>query len=299
MSEASRVDWFPSRWGADDDVGALNEISGATVLRALRLVREGRVYDLSQTLEPGIPVHPFHGPFHYATYRRHSESLSLFDTKNRLGAMNVRLEMPDHVGTHLDGLNHPSIGDLIYNGRRSEDVVGVHGTTRLGMEKTPPIVTRGVLLDVASAQGVERLEGGYAISREDVESTLRKDGVKLERGDALLVATGWAQLWMRDNARYSSSCPGIGLEAARWVADQGVAVVGADTWNVEVEPAETEGSPFVVHQTLTTRGGVRLLENMNLEGLRRSSKAKEFLFVCLPLRIRGGSASPVTPAAVV
>ena len=293
-----KYDWYPSKWGPSDEVGALNDVSPKEILLAAQLVKKGKVYCLAQTIEYGIPGHLFHGGFVYATFRRHVESLGLFNAKNNVGAMNVRLEMADHTGTHMDGLNHISIGDRLYNGHKSEEVTGTFGTRKLGVEKTPPIFTRGVLADVAAYKGVRRLEGGYAITEEDIRSVLKKDGVTLRRGDVLLVATGSDSLWMSDNGTYSGPCPGIGMAAAHWIASQGVTMVGADTWNVEVDPCEDKAESEAVHQFLLTKNGIRLIENMRLDELRRD-KVKQFLFVCLPLKVKGGTASPVSPIAVV
>jgi kynurenine formamidase len=102
---------------------------------------------------------------------------------------------------------------------------------------------------------------------------------------------------MKDNQRYSDTCPGIGLAAAEWIAEQGVTIVGADTWNVEVSPCEDPKESDAVHQLLITKNGIRMIENMNLEELRRD-KVWEFLFVCLPLNLKGATGSPVTPIAV-
>ena len=290
--------WYPSKWGPADEVGALNYISPKEVLLAAQLVKKGKVYSLAQVMEYGIPGHPFHGGFTYSTFRRHVESIGLFNATNVVGAMNVRLEMADHTGTHMDGLNHISISDRLYNGHKSEEVTGTFGTSKLGVEKTPPIFTRGVLVDVAAYKGVEKLEGGYAITEDDIESALRKEGLTLRQGDVLLVATGAGSLWMSNNDKYSGPCPGIGMAAAHWIASRGTVMVGADTWNVEVDPCEKKGESEAVHQFLLTKNGIRLIENMNLEELRRD-KVKEFLFVCLPLKVKGGTASPVSPIAVV
>jgi kynurenine formamidase len=292
-----RNGWYPSKWGAEDEVGALNAISPAEVRLAAQLVRKGRVYNLAQTMEYGIPGHPFHGGFTYVTFRRHVSSLPLFNAKNKVGAMNVRLEMADHTGTHMDGLNHISIGDRLYNGHKADDVTDVFGTSKLGVEKTPPVFTRGVLADVAAYKGVNKLEGGYAITEAELRGTLKKEGATLRKGDVLLISTGTDKLWMSHNEEYSGPCPGIGMAAAHWIADQGVVMVGADTWNVEVDPCEKKGESEAVHQFLLTKNGIRLIENMRLDDLRRD-RVTEFLFVCLPLKVKGGSASPVSPIAV-
>lgn len=290
--------WYPSRWGKDDEIGALNWINKEKIVSAARLARKGNIYNLSHNLEYGIPVHWYHGQFVYSTFRRHADGVKLFNTKNKFGGMNTRLELADHTGTHLDGINHVSIGNRVYNGHRSEEIMGTFGTSRLGMENTPPVFTRGVMVDIASLKGKEVLDSGYVITEAELKSALMTTRTTIGKGDAFLIATGWSKYWMKDNARYAGPCPGIGMDAGRWLAEQGVALVGSDTWNVEVEPAEDKRESAPVHQYMLTMNGIRFIENLKLESLRLD-KVYEFLFVCLPLKLKGGAGSPVTPIAVV
>jgi kynurenine formamidase len=210
--------------------------------------------------------------------------------------MNVRLEMSDHTGTHIDGMNHISIDGRLYNGFNAQEITGTFGTTRLGIENTPPILTRGLLADVASLHGTEMLQAGYVISPEEIDSSLGE--LSLRKGDALLIRTGWSQLWMVDNEKYVGPCPGIGLSAAQWIAQQGVALVGVDTSNGEVAPNEDPKEIDPVHQILIVKNGIRLIENLALERLKEE-KVMEFAFICLPLPVKGGTGSPVSPIAVV
>ncbi len=286
-----------SVWGKEDEVGAINRITPSVVLASGRLVKKGRVYDLGHVLEPGIPVHWINGHFLYSTFRSHTEMARLAKSKNKFAAMSVRLEMGDHTGTHIDGLNHVSKGMRLYNGHRAGDVTGAFGTSKVGMEKTPPIFTRGILADVAAFNGVDVLPPEHLITEKELRECLLERQAKIAEGDALLIATGWSRLWMEQNEKYSGPCPGIGMSAARWIARQGVCVVGSDTWKVEIHPGEREGVVTPVHQFMITENGIRLIENLSLEEFRKD-KVTEFLFVCLPLRVKGGAGSPVTPIAV-
>jgi kynurenine formamidase len=291
------AEWFPSKWGSDDELGALNEVSPSKVINAAKLVKKGKAYNLSQLMEYGIPHIESHGPFFYATFRRHEDSLKFCPSKNKVGSMSLRLEMADHIGTHIDSLNHTSIDGRVYNGLEPSKITDVFGTIRLGIDKTPPILTKGILIDVARYKKCDILDDRYVISIEEIQAILNEDNVKLNRGDALLIATGWGKLWMKDNVKYGETCPGIGLSAAKWIAEQGVAIVGADTWNVEVSPCEDPKESDAVHQLLITKNGIRIIENMNLQQLCQD-RVLEFMFVCLPLYLKGGSGSPVTPIAV-
>jgi hypothetical protein len=164
--------WFPSKWGAEDELGALNEISPAKLIEATKLVKLGKAYNLSQLMEYGIPQNWFHGPFLYATFRRHDDSLRLYPSKNKVGAMSLRLEISDHSGTHIDSLNHSSIDGTLYNGFEANKITDMFGTSKLGMDKTPPIFSRGVLIDVAGYRNREMVDDSYAISPEEIQSIL-------------------------------------------------------------------------------------------------------------------------------
>jgi kynurenine formamidase len=291
-------DWFPSKWGHLDENGALNEITPDSIVGAARLVKKGMTFNLSHVLEYGIPQHWFHGEFQYSTFRRHSDSMKILDRKNKVGAMNVKINMADHSGTHIDALNHTSIDGMMYNGVSAEEVTGTFGTTKLGIEKTPPIFARGILLDIARSKRKAVLDPGYVITSSDVESCVKKQGIDLRRGDAVLIRTGWSRYWMKDNPRYLRSCPGIGKEAARLMIQKKVILVGADAFNPEVDPNEDPAEEDIVHQMLIVKNGIRMIENLDLEGLAKE-RAWTFLFVCLPLQVKGATGSPITALAVI
>ena len=289
--------WYPSKWGVDDEVGALREVTPAKIIEAARLVKNGKAYNLAHVLEEGIPSLAFHGQFLYSTFRRHSLDLKSPGKLSDAGGMNTRLEMADHTGTHIDGINHVSIGDRLYNGHISEEIIGSSGTFKLGIEKTPPIFTRGVMIDIASFSGVPALEAGYTISASEIRDCLSSNNQTVKSGDAVLIRTGWARYWMADNAKFLGPVPGIDLSAAQWLEREGAVIVGSDTYNVEVDSLIPLKDTDSVHQHLITKNGIRMIENLFLEELS-IDRVREFLFVCLPLRIRGGTGSPVTPIAV-
>lgn len=205
--------------------------------------------------------------------------------------------MGDHTGTHIDGLNHVSEDLRLYNGHRVEEVTGAFGTSKLGIDKTPPVITRGILVDMASFNHVKRLPADHLITSEEIQALLRKKDLTIREGDAVLIATGWSKLWMKDNEKYAGNCPGIGVSAGKWLAKKRVSVVGSDTWKVEIHPSE-KGVAAPVHQLLIIKNGIRMIENLDLEELRKR-QIDEFLFVCLPLMVKGGTGSPVTPVALV
>ena len=296
--------WFPSRYGAEDQHGALNEVGLEQVVRAARLVREGRVYDLAHVLDEQVPAFPGRSFRQFLTTTAHQENARRPDAGSLGGwgenDVNWIVEVcssTSQLGTHLDGLNHLQIGQRCYNGFALPEIIEAYGTNRLGMETVPQIVTRGVLLDIAALKGVTRLERGYAISVSDAQAALERQGLKLGAGDAVLFHTGWGQLWMMDNPLYLSGEPGPGLELAEWLVQHRVALTECDTWSYGPVPAERPHRPFEVPQTLNVKHGVFILENLRLEDLARDG-AHEFMFVVSHAKVRGATGAWVAPLAI-
>jgi len=167
----------------------------------------------------------------------------------------------------------------------------------LGVEKIGTLFTRGVLIDVAALKGVETLQQNYEISVEDLQAALKREGLVIEPGDAVLIHTGWGKLWGVDNAKYNSGCPGIGVAAAEWLAKQNVMLLGADNFPVEIAPNPDKNVSLPVHQIALVVNGIFLLENMKLAELA-AKQVYEFAFVVQPLKIKGGTGSTVAPIAV-
>ena len=281
-----------------DEIGAMNYVTEKSVLRALGLAKKGRVFSLAHILEDGMPVNWFHQDFIYSTFRSSPEVLeyfsSTFPNKNKISYTNVRMEMTDHTGTHIDGLNHAAIGHRFYNGVDTREVTTTRGTKRLGIETMPPLVSRGVLIDMTLTK---KYDSAKAVSLAEIEEVLELERTSVQKGDTVLLYTGWERFWKKDNLKYVTTAPGIGVEAASWMISKHVIVVGADTFSVEVIPNEDPTGDGLVHQMLITKNGIHLIENMRLNELARE-KVYEFAFVCLPLRIRGGTGSPIHPIAI-
>ena len=285
--------FWPSKYGAGDEAGALNEITAAHVVRAAALVRSGRVFDLAHVLDDTVPAFPGR------TFRQFLTT----DPKRRVGRNEVNwiveyVSAPSQMGTHLDGLNHLHAGERMYNGHRLADVVAEFGTTRLGIETMPQVVTRGVLIDVAAGRGVESLLAGDVVTPADAETALTRAGLTVGAGDAVLFHTGWGRLWGADNDAYTTGEPGPGRALAGWLVDHGVAITGCDTWSYGPVPAEDPDEPFIVPQTLNTRHGVVVLENLRLVELAAAG-VTEFLFVVSHPKLRGATGAWVAPLAIV
>ena len=291
--------WWPSEWGADDERGAANRLTAAKVLEARELIREGKVYQLGRLYEVGMPTF---GKRHYSlTIPGLPTGPPSPDAQNQI-VHNDELVSGEigQVGTQFDGLGHIGVhvgqDDVFYNGFKLSEFGDTYGLKKLGIENVGPIFTRGVLLDVAAIKG-RRLEPGHVITAADLQQAAKAARVTLRPGDAVLIHTGHGFWWMEDNKKYGEGEPGIGLEAATWLAAQKIALVGADSWAVEVVPCENPKRPFEVHPFLLTRNGIYQLENLDLSQLARD-KVTEFAFVFSPLRLKGATGSPGNPIAI-
>ncbi len=279
--------WFPSRYGSSDEIGAANLLTPEVVHRAAGLVRQGKTYALGMKFNSKTPGYPPRHIDHYLLENIDSDHSNLDDIVT--GWLNV--------GTQIDGLAHMDIGGVFYNGNKSADIVDAHGLKKLGIEKVPPLVTRGVLLDMASYKGVRALQGGQVITVTDIEGPCRQQGVQIERGDVVLLHTGWMEAMSSDTLRYYNSQPGPGRSGAEYLAAKGIVALGSDTPRVDVVPFETPQEFFPVHQTLLAKNGVYLLESVNTSALARDG-IHEFLFVLGQPRFTGASQSIVNPVAI-
>jgi kynurenine formamidase len=201
------------------------------------------------------------------------------------------------IGTQFDAFSHQTIGDSLYNCFKLDEVATRNGFTKLGVENVGMLMTRGVLIDVAAAKGVEVLAEDYEITPADLEAALRREKLAVEKGDAILIHTGWGRHWGRDNARYGGRAPGIGVAAAEWLVRQSPMLVGSDNASVEISPNPDPKVSLPVHQIFLVVNGIHLLENLALADLAGKG-VYEFAFVVQPLKMQGGTGSTVAPAAI-
>jgi len=282
----------PSQWGAADERGAANHMKPETVLRAAKLIRTGEVFELGRVLSAAMP---FVGTRRFDV---HLKRTVMNPEPNRRGS-NEELVVSEigQVGTQFDALPHQTIGPTLYNCIRLDDVATRTGFTKLGVDGVGTLMTRGVLIDVAALKGVPMLGDTYEITAQDLQAALAKQKRSLQPGDAVLIHTGWGQLWGKDNARYAKSAPGIGVGAAEWLAKQDPMLVGADTGPVEIVPNPDPKLNQPVHQIMLVVNGIHLLENLKLDDLAAKS-VDEFALVLQPLKIQGGTGSTVAPVAI-
>ncbi len=202
------------------------------------------------------------------------------------------------IGSQIDGLGHIGIDGLYFNCNQAKDFVQTDGLRKLGIETVPAIATRGVVLDMAGYFTTDVVKEGTAFNRAEIEGAMRRQGIdSIGAGDVVLFHTGWTSLIGKDDKRYGSVQPGLGIEGAKYLASLKVAMVGADTWGVEVIPFENEGEAFHVHQILLAQNGIFLLENMDTTELVKD-EAWEFFFTLGASRITGAVQSIINPVAI-
>ncbi|MBB4663849.1 cyclase family protein [Conexibacter arvalis] len=272
-------------------------------LEALALPRRGVMYDLSSGWWPGMPLAEGHPPFQVLTYRspagqRNQGDVSfLQDNPLNFGWVSELLMCTMHTGTHIDALAHTTCGpDAAWHGGHSSHTeLGDFGPMSKDASELPPMVARGVSLDIPGALGVEQLESGQPVGVEQLEAACARQRVEIRRGDVALIRTGTMLHWP-DVERMPVGA-GLDHDGALWLAERGIAAVGGDTAVVEAQPSGRRGDPQPVHRALIFERGIPIVEWVSQEELARDG-VSEFLFVCLPLSIKGATGSLVRPLAI-
>lgn len=266
----------------------------AEVTTLVSELRAAKVYDLERPRHFGAPTFPAHQPgFSYTLHRRHEAGLEARTSASGL------IVAAEHSGTHIDALCHQAENLTLFGGCAVDPSVQTPtGFTELGAETIPPIVARGLLLDVAAAAGVERLQPGHLIGDAELAAAAERLEREIAPGDVLLVRTGNGIVW--DDAEEYLRGPGVGADGARWLAERSPLAVGADNIAFDVlGHVDPEiGTSLPCHVVLMVRNGVYIVENLALEELAADG-VREFVFVCLPLKMRGVTGSPVRPLALV
>lgn len=267
----------------------------ATLIEQLRTAR---VIDLEQPRFQGMPIHPVHRPgYLYTLHRRHRDSYQPEVHGPRSGASGV-LTMMEHSGTHIDALCHQACGLKVFGDVDCDSIESPTGFKQLGIEHVPPLVGRGVLLDVAAWKGASILPRQYSISAEELIACAKAQAVSLEKGDVLLVRTGYDTLWHNEDAYLQAA--GIGKSGTLWAAEHGVVAVGADNmaWDAPNDVDPETGATLFAHVHLLTQKGVYIIENLDLRELAKA-KTYTFGFIGIPLKFKGATGSPIRPIALV
>jgi kynurenine formamidase len=302
--------WWPNKqWGPDDEAGSTNWFTKPEVVkRGIAEVATGKVYALGHPYTADMPLFgarkfvvripgsPTDGPFGANKLVYNDEFVA-----TEIGQVGTQFDGLGHIGTQT-GHDGDKAGMRFYNGRTMQEMASETGLKKNGIERLHPMVGRGVLIDVAGYKGVEAMEVGQEITMADVRGALQRQGMAsfaFAPGDVVLFRTGWTKYWIKDNTKYNSGEPGIGIEVCHWLSDQvNAGGVGSDTWATEVVPNPDKACAFcAVHAQLLNRHGIVNHENLDLDALA-ADKVYSFLYVFAPVPIAGATGSPGSPVAV-
>ena len=290
---AAGQEWTQSKWGPEDEIGSANYITPERVKLAASLVKTGKTYPLGMVTGPDTPAYP---PRHYKVYVWEL----VLGGPNKLTATDDLAVTWLGVGSQIDGFGHVGIDHVHYNGWKTQDFLSLTGIKKFGVENIPPIVARGVLLDMTKYYAVDIVPNGTAFNAKEIDEVAKRQGVEIREGDVVLFHTGWLKQFAQmggGEPGIGFPEPGIGVEGARYLAGKGVVAVGADTWALEAIPFEKEAERFPVHQELLAKNGTYILENMNTAALAADA-AYEFMFVLGAPRMAGAVQTIVNPVAI-
>ena len=288
------ADWYPSAYGADDEIGAANLLTPDVLLQAVGLVKKGKALPLAVEVNRKTPA------FRHRSFKlfnvQPGQQAGLSTGPNKFTFNDELVEGWTGVGTQLNGIGHIGIDNVYYNGNKAADFVTIEGVTKLGIEKVPPLVTRGVVLDMATHYKQAIVSETTEFSVEDIEAVLQKAGLTLRKGDVVLFNTGWLELIGQDDKRFLEAEPGIGMEAARWLAERQIVAFGGDTWASEIYPGKS-GEEFPVNQFMLAKHGIYNLELIDTRALLREG-VFEFLFVLGQPLYTGSTQVNINPVAI-
>lgn len=292
------TDCTPSKWGKEDTLGSANLVSPENTLMAAKLIKQGKSQPLGIVIDSKTPA-----------FAPRSLSLQVVQPNQQGGQKLNAFGYPGQynddllqtwvgIGSQIDGLGHLGEGGLYYNCLDEKEISAITGLTKLGVHDVPPLVGRGVVLDMAAHMGKEVLAAGDHFGETEIKAAAEAQGVTLGKGDIVLFHTGWTDGMLEsDPNAWVSGEPGLNVNGARYMASLDVMAVGADTWGVEpIPPAPGDGA-FYGHVVLLQENGIYLLETMNTGPLVRAG-VSEFMFVLGQARIRGTVQMIINPVAL-
>ena len=304
MAKQANIKVATSPWGSDDQRGALNRMTPQSQAQVLARADGSRVYDLSVDFFVGMPSFQAAGDPAYQMFMTHTPNGTIIDNLNRVGEKVNKhvcysgevVFFYTHTGTHIDSFSHFGVNGMTYNNAAVDENLGSRHWYKNGAEQIPPIIARGVLLDIAGLHEVECLPDSYGITQADCERALEKQEVTLGEGDIALIRTGRMKYWP-DGAQVMGNPPGMSLEASRWIASLGIIAIGADQECVECGPSEHEDNWLPGHCHFLAEAGCVMMELLDLESLARD-KVYELCFIGAPIRFRGATGAPLRPIAM-
>ena len=296
-SAASADECVPSTWGADDEIGAANRVTLERTAAAAKLVKKGISHPLGIEIDPSMPAYP----------PRYTQ-LQVVQPNQQFGAeMGVGwdgnynddvLQMWLGTGPQLDGLGHMGEAGEFYNCNQGKDFSFLTGLTKLGISNVPPIVGRGVMIDIAKQMGVDSLQAGQPITSDDIKAAMKAQDVTVGEGDIVLLHTGYTDATLTQNpSLWAGSIPGITNEASVFLASLKPTAVGADTWGLGAVPPRAGDKVFYDHVVLLKQHGIYILETMNT-GRLADEGVHEFMFVLGQARLKGAVQMIINPVAM-
>jgi kynurenine formamidase len=299
LAQSNTKPWWPhAQWGAGDQAGASNWITPEKIIKAMTLVKTGKMYEMGQVYEQGMPLSgnrtyklvipsfPTHGPIGTEKVVFNDEYIS-----GEIGQVGTQFDGLGHVGMQMK-MADGSTTEVFYNGFTREDMRSPYGLQKLGIEHLKPIITRGLMIDIAGLKKLPTVQDGLELTLAEVRAALAQQGIPeswIEPGDAILFNFGWWRNWPNTWVMNESRRPKIHKEVVQWLIDLKPGMVGSD--------AILDGSAFNVHTELTMKQGVFNLEWMSFEQMSED-KAYQFLFIFTPVRFKGATGSPGRPVGI-
>lgn len=289
----------PSKWGADDEAGSVNLSTPERVKAAAALVKEGKSHPLGIVVDPNMPAFPPRGMMLQIVQPNQQGGRDLTQDFGWPVVYNDDVaQLWFGIGPQLDGLGHLGEAGMYYNCNSVEDISALTGLKKLGVHNVPPMVGRGVIVDIAGHRGVETLNAGDAIGSEEIKAAAAAQGVEFKEGDIILIHTGWTDAKLEsDPTAWVSGEPGLNNEAAVYLAGLNPMAVGADTWGVEAVPPAPGDKVFYGHVTFLKENGIFILETMNT-GPLVAQGVNEFMFVLGQARVKGAVQMIINPIAM-
>ena len=288
-----------SEWGRDDQIGAANRITPERTIAAASLVKTGASHPLGIIITPGMPAYP---PRYTQLQVVQPEHQYRTDASHKLGwkisANDDLVQMWLGTGPQIDGLGHLGEDGEFYNCHQGKDFAAITGLTKLDISQIPPMVARGVLIDVAKHFGVSHLSAAQPISTQDLQGAMKEQDITVREGDVILLHTGYTDAFLEANPElWGSTIPGITNDAARYLASLKPLTVGADTLGLGAVPPKPGDKVFYDHAILLKQNGIYILETMNTGRLAEEA-VKEFMFVLGQARLKGAVQMVINPVAM-
>jgi kynurenine formamidase len=290
-----------SPWGPDDEIGRLNWITAESKEQVMKNIDITRTFDLTVEYFNGMPSWSGAGdpPFqiwmtHTPTGNENDDLMNVSQkSKELISYSGDAISMYTHCGTHIDSLNHFGYRGEIWNEFNEKEHLGSRHWNKCGPEKFPVIIARAILLDVAATKSVDMLPDSYGIGKRDLEETIQKQGVEIQKGDIIMIRTGRMTVWP-DRDKYLNNSPGLNIEGAEYLAGLGAMIIGADNIALEQGPSVEPDNYFPVHTYLFTEVGIPIIELLNLEELAKE-KIYETGFIAKAMPIKGATGAPLQP----